>query len=272
MGGEWTPSRVFAHKKKVMAVEITASGSVIFADKFGDFFRLRDTSGIAAGSKAAGSDSEDDVDGETELLFGHLAAVSTAIYSPARDMLVSADRDEKIRLTRFPKVWNIESFLFGHKRYVSSLAWFGADGLVSAGADGMIVLWDIENSQSPRQVWSICVGDGPVNSMAVADDKVLIIKADEPNKLVTIVNGEIVDTCTLPCEVQSVHVLPNARVALIDKSSHLMWFNGDRVPIAADVPGVPITLMKVVHHENFDQRQNDRNNSNKRAKREIDDN
>ena len=272
---EWQPVRIFMHTKKVMVVEILVDGSVVFADKFGDFFRLKSDNETHATPAAAESEDSDadETSTQTELLFGHLAAVSTALYSAEKQLLVSADRDEKIRLTKFPKVWNIESFLFGHKRYVSSLAWFGLDGLVSAGADGIIILWDISDSGSPRKIWSLGIGDGPVNSVTVNGDKVLVIRADEPNKLYTIVDGAIVDTCELPSAVQSVHALPDGRVASIDVNSHLVWLNGDRVPIAADVPGVPITLMKVVHHENFGTEKSDGVSSgNKRTKREEDNN
>ena len=173
---KWEPSFTYMHSKKIMTVHFDSlDNNVIFGDKFGEFFNLSSSSGEPA-----------------NLLFGHLAAVSASLFSDKRRLLISADRDEKIRITNYPHVWNIESFLFGHRKYVCALSWFDQDTqtrLVSAGADGQVILWDISNESSPRIVWSVSLGEGgPINSFCVDETKrvVLVLRSQFPGDIIVI--------------------------------------------------------------------------------------
>lgn len=39
------------------------------------------------------------------------------LLSPGGDLLLSADRDEKIRVSQYPKAYNIEAYCLGHTQY-----------------------------------------------------------------------------------------------------------------------------------------------------------
>ena len=236
----WEIACTFLHAKKIMSVEFLNDSEIIFGDKFGDFFKIS---------------LQSNQFGESELMFGHLAAVSAAIYSRSRSLLVSADRDEKIRLTQFPKYWNIGSFLFGHRRYVSALSFTDPDEhtLVSAGADGVVALWDIANTNDPKQVWSLQLEEGSINAMAVtADGEVLAIRTEDPSKILRIRNGVVHGQYDVAREAQAVVALANGAVAVVDDMSHLCFIEGQTVKISKDVAGLPVSLMKFVHHENLD--------------------
>ena len=273
--GWWRIERSFLHSKKLMVVLFDSDDNVVFGDKFGEFFRFKElTAPLVADEYPVDGIDEDEgrVDSQIELLFGHLAAVSCAIYSEKLGLLISADRDEKIRLSQYPKVWLIESFLFGHRKYVSSLAFFGGDEtkIVSAGADGMVILWDISDPSNPKQVWSVSVGDGPINSIAVDGSRVLVVKTQEPDRVTVIENGEITGELTLELPAQSIHVTPTASIVAVGSNSHLMTVGGTTVRVAEDVPGIPISLMKVVHHENLDiaETEERRNKKSRKAREE----
>lgn len=273
--GKWEISGQFAHQKKVMVALFDSENRIIFADKFGDIFRLRNEAlrATTPDLKTPEDDEEEEkTESEsTERLFGHLAAVSSALFSSKQGLLITADRDEKIRISQYPKSWIVDSFLFGHRRYVSALSFFGTDEskLVSAGADGMIMLWDISNSSDPKLIWALSVGEGPVNSIAVNGNKVLVVRTDDSDKIVVVVNGVLVETIACGTALQSVHALADGSIVAVDSNSHFVRVGGERIQLPRDVPGVPIFLMKVVHHENFDAaEQGDQRNRKKRKNNE----
>jgi WD40 repeat protein len=246
---QWSIASSYMHSKKIMVVHFDGAGNVLFGDKFGEFFQV-------------GSDSD-----KPKLLFGHLSAVSASLFSLKRGLLISADRDEKIRVAKYPQVWEISSFLFGHRKYVSSLCWFGEDEnrLVSAGADGQIILWDVTDVSSPVRIWTISLEEGPINSICVWGGIVFVLRTDNANKVVRIENGVLCGTIDLPEEAQGILASKkDGSILAVDNNSHLWEVNrGLKIPISKDIKGIPISLMKIVHHENVDDEE-DCNNRKKR--------
>ena len=77
------------------------------------------------------------------LLLGHTASMLTTVQmSPQGLFLLSADRDEKIRVTHFPVTTRIRGFLLGHEAYVSSVDVCDDRYCVSVGGDGALRVWD----------------------------------------------------------------------------------------------------------------------------------
>ena len=95
---------------------------------------------------------------EHELLLGHvsmltdLAFVSidddqgrgnTSDKAMRRSYIITADRDEHIRISRGPpQSYVIEGFCLGHKEFVSKLCVLGVEVLVSGGGDDHIMVWN----------------------------------------------------------------------------------------------------------------------------------
>ena len=93
------------------------------------------------------------------LLLGHTASMLTGVtmlpagvvaseqhhsYYYWGTCIATCDRDEKIRISRFPETYIIEGYLLGHTKYVTAMASVPASKplLVSCSGDNMLRLWD----------------------------------------------------------------------------------------------------------------------------------
>ncbi|UKZ77410.1 hypothetical protein TrVFT333_005131 [Trichoderma virens FT-333] len=86
-------------------------------------------------------------DFELNLLLGHVSMLTALVLGEqqGRKYILTADRDEHIRLSRYiPHAHIIENFCFGHKEFISDMVIPAAkpDVLVSGGGDEDIFVWD----------------------------------------------------------------------------------------------------------------------------------
>jgi len=94
-------------------------------------------------------------DQEPRLLLGHTASMLTGIQHQ-RNVILTSDRDEKIRISSFPQTTIIKGFLLGHEAYVSALAVpkSGTEPIcVTCSGDGTVRVWDYQAVQELVQ-WS----------------------------------------------------------------------------------------------------------------------
>ena len=92
-------------------------------------------------------------------LLGHLSMLLDIIMSPCGKYVITCDRDEKIRVSRFPNAYNIHSFCLGHTDFVTSLAILNHTGehvLLSGSGDGTIRIWKYLEGE---EVGSTTVGE-----------------------------------------------------------------------------------------------------------------
>ena len=85
------------------------------------------------------------------LLLGHTASMLTGVCVVGNQIL-TADRDEKIRVSSFPESYVIEGFLLGHTAYLTSMDTAATEEnkislVVSCGGDSTIRLWNIDMMQ-----------------------------------------------------------------------------------------------------------------------------
>ncbi|KAL2757466.1 hypothetical protein ACRALDRAFT_1068045 [Sodiomyces alcalophilus JCM 7366] len=89
---------------------------------------------------------------EHSLIIGHVSLLTAMCFAQkdARRYIITADRDEHIRVSRYmPQTHVIEGFCLGHKHFVTGLAIPPArpDLLVSGGGDDELFVWDWEQSR-----------------------------------------------------------------------------------------------------------------------------
>jgi len=83
-----------------------------------------------------------------ELLLGHVSMLTDVVYTKANDRsyIITADRDEHIRISRGPpQAHIIEGFCFGHEAFISKLCLTPSGLLVSGGGDDHLYVWDWQN-------------------------------------------------------------------------------------------------------------------------------
>merc|ERR1719343_543957 len=73
------------------------------------------------------------------VLLGHTASILLDMKIH-QNLIFTADRDEKIRVSSFPNTWCIEGYLLGHTGFVSSVE--VGEVCVSCGGDGTVRVWD----------------------------------------------------------------------------------------------------------------------------------
>ncbi|XP_037542683.1 tRNA (guanine-N(7)-)-methyltransferase non-catalytic subunit wdr4 [Nematolebias whitei] len=110
-----------------------AEDELLAADKSGDLYSF----------------SVVDPQREGGLQMGHLSMLLAAAVSPDDRFILTADVDEKIRVSHHRSPYNIQSFCLGHQQFVSALQippthphW-----LLSGSGDGTVKLWDYESGQ-----------------------------------------------------------------------------------------------------------------------------
>ncbi len=107
---------------------------VVIGDKFGDVFSISLTDKNVIDAKVL------------EPILGHVSMLSKVIVKKykGKEYVITADRDEHIRVSRYPQAFVIERMLFGHKEFVSAIVipnW-KPNRLISGGGDDFIAVWD----------------------------------------------------------------------------------------------------------------------------------
>lgn len=90
-------------------------------------------------------------------------------------LIVTSDRDEKVRVTSFPATHEIEAFCVGHKEFVASVAFFNNEKLLlSVSGDKTLRFWDYRTGKQVQLIELtfvpaiVAVLDG---LMAISSDK-----------------------------------------------------------------------------------------------------
>ncbi|EPQ56592.1 WD40 repeat-like protein [Gloeophyllum trabeum ATCC 11539] len=134
--------------KKPTEVRFTKDGQTILtADKFGDIFSYP----LHPGSETAPTQSSNrpkfvshDNPSGGKLILGHTSLLTTFLLTKDEKYIVTADRDEHIRVSWYPQGYNIESYCLGHEKFVSALhiPTKSPSKLISGGGDPSLKLWD----------------------------------------------------------------------------------------------------------------------------------
>lgn len=112
--------------KRPSATAITDRGqTILLGDKFGDVYSVPIVPSVTNEEARRGhsevSNAENESEYDIEPIFGHVSMLVDLIATPVVDgkrYIISGDRDEHVRVTRYPDACIIERFCFGHEQYV----------------------------------------------------------------------------------------------------------------------------------------------------------
>ncbi|KAG0057356.1 tRNA (guanine-N(7)-)-methyltransferase non-catalytic subunit trm82 [Gryganskiella cystojenkinii] len=191
------------------ALQFTKDGShVVTADKFGDIYNMeRDipdvpekapktaekTDGEAEGEGEG--EGEDEDEGEQPIL-GHVSMATDLELTPDNKYIITADRDEHIRVSQFPKGHNIETYCLGHTSFVTEIRVLpGANYqyLISGAGDATIRVWDFMKGKKV-QTFSVreALGMPPSDPNSEEDDVTVYSLAinESKNHIVAVIEKE----------------------------------------------------------------------------------
>ncbi|XP_011874905.1 PREDICTED: tRNA (guanine-N(7)-)-methyltransferase non-catalytic subunit WDR4 [Vollenhovia emeryi] len=109
-------------------VRFSPDNDIVIADKAGDAYLFSTSRPTEAGT----------------LILGHLSMLLDVLVTQDARYVLTTDRDEKIRVSRFPNCYNIVSYCLGHAEFVTNISELPhkKSVLVSCGGDGVFKLWD----------------------------------------------------------------------------------------------------------------------------------
>lgn len=160
--------------KRPCAISMADSDStILLADKFGDVYAIplleeviqprpenptaaqlaKEERERLAEVKRKRTEISHDLPFTAQLLLGHVSmlvdilAVTVSEEGKDRTYVLTADRDEHIRVSRYPQCFVIEGFCLGHEAFVTKMlapSWDKTQ-LISGGGDEFLLRWDWRN-------------------------------------------------------------------------------------------------------------------------------
>lgn len=127
------PCRSVQRRPTCIAFCNTTSDILVIGDKTGDVYKY---------DLCMTLEEDSDTEESQSLILGHLSMVLDVQLSVDDKYVLTADRDEKIRVSEFPHSYIIHSYCLGHTKLVSSIQILSDHRVISAGGDCTIRTWD----------------------------------------------------------------------------------------------------------------------------------
>jgi len=136
----WVHKTSFETDKRTLRIQFDRGNkNLVLVDKTGDVY-IRPFEGIVI---------------KLRKILGHCSLILDTVISNDNRLIFTADRDEKIRCSKFPEAHQIEYFLLGHSHAVVGIALFNHDqNMLSIGVDGTIKLWNLQD-QKCAKTWNV---------------------------------------------------------------------------------------------------------------------
>ena len=88
----------------------------------------------------------------SRLLLGHTASMLTSVHVVTQPddngcsmQILTSDRDEKVRISHFPRTYQVEGYLLGHTAFISSMDVHSTTKIcVTSSGDGTVRLWNYQ--------------------------------------------------------------------------------------------------------------------------------
>ncbi|CAE6440570.1 unnamed protein product [Rhizoctonia solani] len=148
--------------KRANVLKLSQDGqTILVADKFGDIFSyplippestLQPQPTENPGSKSIAVAMHDNPHGT--LILGHASIVTDFVLTHGEKQVISADRDEHVRVSWYPEGWDVDRYCLGHKKFVSALEIpaCAPSILVSGGGDPELYVWEYKTGKSIARI------------------------------------------------------------------------------------------------------------------------
>eukprot|EP01064_Diplonema_japonicum_P003062 TRINITY_DN12019_c0_g1_i1.p2 TRINITY_DN12019_c0_g1~~TRINITY_DN12019_c0_g1_i1.p2 ORF type:complete len:347 (+),score=101.58 TRINITY_DN12019_c0_g1_i1:1778-2818(+) len=121
--------------KKVGQLKLSGKNTILVADKTGEVVEMEYS--VEKGF------------GPAKFLLGHTASMVTGMEVCYKGLLVATtDKDEHLRLSRYPEARIIEKMCFGHQGFISGMVKVTDTILATGGGDGMVRFWSLPGGES----------------------------------------------------------------------------------------------------------------------------
>ena len=129
---------------------------------------------------------------EGKCILGHLSMLLDIKLSKCGKFIITCDRDEKIRISHYPNAYNIHNFCLGHTDFVTSIALYEDNCLISGSGDGTLRLWNYLLSCCIL-IYTYFILFKPIskNNQVATDIKVVDIKPRKSAKICKLLLGSI---------------------------------------------------------------------------------
>lgn len=137
-------ARTFPKRPSSVTTSIDDSDLVV-GDKFGDVYSvpLLATDALVLSSSEAAKEAQS---ASIQPILGHVSMLVDIQIAEAdgKQYVITADRDEHIRVSKFPQAYIIDRWLFGHTEFVSELTLvpWKPELLLSGGGDDFLAVWN----------------------------------------------------------------------------------------------------------------------------------
>ncbi|KAJ3045736.1 WD repeat-containing protein 4 [Rhizophlyctis rosea] len=149
---EWRREHKRETIKRANCVVFSNDGKILIGDKFGDVYSF----------------NREDPNGKEALILGHVSMLTDMAMSADGKHIITADRDEKIRVSQYPLSYEIETFCLGHRSFISHLHLlsFAPDVLLSGGGDPALLSWDFASGEIIQKI-ELGVSDEEAKTLAI---------------------------------------------------------------------------------------------------------
>lgn len=137
-------ARTFPKRPSSVTTSIDDKDLVV-GDKFGDVYSvpLLATDALVLSSSEAAKDAQST---SIQPILGHVSMLVDIQIAAidGKQYVITADRDEHIRVSKFPQAYIIDRWLFGHTEFVSELTLVSwkPELLLSGGGDDFLAVWN----------------------------------------------------------------------------------------------------------------------------------
>ncbi|ELU43529.1 tRNA (guanine-N7-)-methyltransferase subunit Trm82 [Rhizoctonia solani AG-1 IA] len=150
--------------KRANVLKLSQDGqTILVADKFGDIFsyplvppeptqQVQAQPTETAGSKSVAVAMHDNPHGT--LILGHASIITDFVLTHGEKQVISADRDEHVRVSWYPDGWDIDRYCLGHKKFVSALEIPACTPsvLISGGGDPELYVWEYKTGKNIARI------------------------------------------------------------------------------------------------------------------------